>query len=56
MDTNSLPISRFKAQLSNFLGIISKPYCKATKRFFREMLYGILMDFRLYIHSKMEWI
>lgn len=41
MDTNSLPISRFKAQLSKFSGIISKPYCKATKRFFREMLYGI---------------
>ena len=41
MDTNSLPISRFKAQLSKFSGIILKPYCKATKRFFREMLYGI---------------
>ncbi len=41
MDTNSLPISRFKAQLSKFSGIISKPYCKITRRFFREMLYGI---------------
>lgn len=41
MDTNSLPISRFKAQLSKFSGIISKPYSKTTKRFFKEMLYGI---------------
>jgi len=41
MDTNSLPISRFKAQLSKFSGIISKPFCKTTQRFFREMLYGI---------------
>ena len=41
MDTNTLPISRFKAQLSKFSGIISKPYCKTTRRFFREMLYGI---------------
>ncbi|MBK5273120.1 MAG: hypothetical protein JJE22_19135 [Bacteroidia bacterium] len=41
MDTNSLPISRFKAQLSKFSGIISKPFCKTTRRFFREMLYGI---------------
>ena len=41
MDTNSLPISRFKAQLSKFSGIISKPFSKTTKRFFREMLYGI---------------
>lgn len=41
MDTNSLPVSRFKAQLSKFSGIISKPYCKTTRRFFREMLYGI---------------
>lgn len=41
MDTNSLPINRFKAQLSKFSGIISKPFCKTTQRFFREMLYGI---------------
>ena len=41
MDTNSLPISRFKAQLSKFSGIISKHFCKSTQRFFREMLYGI---------------
>lgn len=41
MDTNSLPVSRFKAQLSKFSGIISKPFCKTTQRFFREMLYGI---------------
>lgn len=41
MDTKSLSISRFKAQLSKFSGIISKPYSKTTKRFFREMLYGI---------------
>ena len=41
MDTNSLPISRFKAQLSKFSGIISNPFCKTTQRFFREMLYGI---------------
>lgn len=41
MDTNSLPISRFKAQLSKFSGNISKGYSKTTKRFFREMLYGI---------------
>jgi len=41
MDTNSLPISRFKAQLSKFSGIISKPFCKTTQRFFREMLHGI---------------
>jgi hypothetical protein len=41
MDTKSLSISRFKAQLSKFSGIISKPFGKTTKRFFREMLYGI---------------
>jgi hypothetical protein len=41
MDTNSLPISGFKAQLSKFSGIISKPFSKTNKRFFREMLYGI---------------
>ena len=41
MDTNSLSINRFKAQLSKFSGIISKPYCKTTQRFFKEMLYGI---------------
>jgi hypothetical protein len=41
MDTNSLSINRFKAQLSKFSGIISKPFSKTTKRFFREMLYGI---------------
>ena len=41
MDTNSFPIRRFKAQLSKFSGIISKPFCKTTQRFFREMLYGI---------------
>lgn len=41
MDTNSLSIRRFKVQLSKFSGIISKPFCKPTRRFFREMLYGI---------------
>lgn len=41
MDTNSSSINRFKAQLSKFSGIISKPYSKPIKRFFREMLYGI---------------
>lgn len=41
MDTNSLPVSCFKAQLSKFSGIISKPFSKTTQRFFREMLYGI---------------
>lgn len=41
MDTNSSSINRFKAQLSKFSGIISKPYSKTTKRFFKEMLYGI---------------
>ncbi|HRO85090.1 MAG TPA: hypothetical protein PK110_09740 [Niabella sp.] len=44
MDTNSLSINRFKAQLSKFSGIISKPFSKTTKRFFREMLYGIQAD------------
>jgi hypothetical protein len=41
MDTKSLPIRPFKAQLSKFSGIISKPYPKTVKRFFREMLFGI---------------
>ena len=40
-NTKSFPISRFKAQRSKFSGNISKPFCKATQRFFREMLYGI---------------
>jgi hypothetical protein len=41
MDTSSSDIKRFKAQLSKFSGILSKPFGKVTQRFFREMLYGI---------------
>ena len=41
MDTKSLSVNRFKAQLSKFSGILSKPLGKTNQRFFREMLYGI---------------
>lgn len=41
MDTKSSSIKGFKMQLSKFSGIISKSFPKPTRRFFREMLYGI---------------
>ena len=41
MDANSTTIHRFKAQVNKFSGILSHNLPKTTKRFFKEMLYGI---------------
>jgi hypothetical protein len=41
MDTNSTTISRFKAQVNKFSGILSHDLSKTKKRFFKELLYGI---------------
>lgn len=41
MDINSTTISRFKAQVNKFSGILSHGLPKTSKRFFKEMLYGI---------------